>query len=298
MIVVFGSINLDLVTHVERIARPGETVLGESYSRVPGGKGANQALAACRAGAKVALVGAAGLDAFADVALSLLLGEGVDLTGVSHLDRPTGAAFISVDAEGQNAITVAAGANGQARGVQLDGMPMHAADTLLLQREVPDRESEQAAAIAKARGCRVILNLAPAGRLSADFLQLIDILMMNEHEAAFLAGDLGLGTDREVLAKHLAERHGVATVVTLGAEGAMGWSEGVEFRALAPRVAVVDTTAAGDTFVGAFAAALDAGLPFGTALDRGTAAGSVACSRPGAQPSIPTRAEIDAAVKA
>ncbi len=294
MIVVFGSINLDLVTHVERIAKPGETVLGQSYSRIPGGKGANQALAARRAGAKVALVGATGLDAFADTALSLLLAEGVDLTGVSHLDQPTGAAFIAVDAEGQNAITVAAGANGRAKGAQLDTVPMHDADILLLQREVLDEESERAAVIAKGRGCRVVLNLAPSGRIRDQFLERIDVLVLNEHEAAHLAHDLGLLTNHEVLAKLLAERFGTATVVTLGAEGAVGWFEGTEHRAASPKVEVVDTTAAGDTFVGAFAAALDAGLPFATALRRGTVAGSLACTRPGAQPSIPTAAEIDA----
>ena len=294
MIVVFGSINIDLVTHVEHIAAPGETVLGQSYSRIPGGKGANQALAARRAGAKVALVGATGLDGFADTALSLLLAEGVDLTGVAHLDQPTGAAFIAVDASGQNAITVAAGANGQARGAQLDSVPVHESDILLLQREVPDQESARAAAIAKGRGCRIVLNLAPAGRIADDFLESIDVLVLNEHEAAYLAREFGLGADHTSLAKHLAERYGTATVVTLGAEGAVGWFEGAEHRAASPKIEAVDTTAAGDTFVGAFAAALDAGLPFGTALRRGTVAGSLACTRHGAQPSIPTGAEIDA----
>ena len=163
MITVFGSINLDIVTRVPRIPAPGETVLGQSYSKVPGGKGANQALAARRAGAAVRLVGATGIDAFADTALSLLRADGVDLSAVSQSSLPTGAAFISIDAHGQNAITVAAGANNAARGAQIEALQLRAGDILLLQREVPDAESEIAARATKACKARVILNLAPSG---------------------------------------------------------------------------------------------------------------------------------------
>ena len=293
MIAVFGSINIDLVTSVERIAAPGETVLGRTYATIPGGKGANQALAARRAGAAVAMAGAVGLDGFATPALALLREAGVDLSGVATVEAPTGAAFITVDARGANAITVAAGANAEAKAAQLDGLL--SGGFLLLQREVPDAEGEAAARAARSRGLRTMLNLAPSGRLSDAFLGLVDVLVVNEHEAADLAGFLDLPDDQAGLAAYLRERFGIgATVVTLGAAGAVGWSEGVEHRAPCPAVEARDTTAAGDSFVGFFAAALDAGLPFADAMRRGTAAGSLACTVAGAQPSIPTRASVDA----
>lgn len=297
MIIVFGSINIDLVTRVDHIAAPGETVLGPSYDLVPGGKGANQALAARRAGSHVTLVGAVGRDDFAVSALALLRQDGVDLAGVESLDAPTGAAFISVDARGQNAITVASGANARARGARLEGTRLQAGDLLLLQREVPDAEAAIAAATARSRGGRVILNLAPSGRIPDAYLATVDILVANEHEAQDLARDFGVADGQAGLAAELRRRFGTATVVTLGPEGARGWSaDGVEHRVAAPRVSVVDTTAAGDSFVGAFAAGLDAGLSFEDALRRGTIAGSLACSRAGAQSSIPSLAEIDAVI--
>lgn len=298
MIVVFGSINLDIVTHVARIPAPGETVLGPSYARIPGGKGANQALAARRAGADVVLAGAAGVDDFADTALSLLRAEGVDVTGVAQSPLPTGAAFISIDSEGQNAITVAAGANGAAKGAQVEALSLNAHDILLLQREVPDAESEIAARSARARGARVLLNLAPSGAISDSYLGLVDILVVNEHEAADLAATLGLADDPAVLAGHLYERFATTTVVTLGREGAVYWENGTEHRVSAPSVQVVDTTAAGDTFTGALAAGLASGQDLATAVRRGVVAGSLACTRNGAQTSIPTAAAIDAALKA
>ena len=294
MIVVFGSINLDIVTHVARIPGPGETVIGPSYTRVPGGKGANQALAARRAGANVRLIGSTGFDEFADAALSLLRADGVDVTGVVRSSLPTGAAFISIDAAGQNAITVAGGANAAAKGDHVRDFT--AGSVLLLQREVPDSEGEIAARTAKAAGARVMLNLAPSGAIPESYLDALDILLVNEHEAADLATALGLPDDHAGLARHLEERHAISTVVTLGAAGAVAWARGEEHRAPANPVTVVDTTAAGDTFAGAFAAALAAGSGFAEALPRGVAAGSLACTRHGAQPSIPWAAEIEAAL--
>jgi ribokinase len=241
-------------------------------------------------------VGATGADAFADTALSLLRAEGVDLTTVGNAALPTGAAFISIDAKGQNAITVAAGANAAVRGAQVEALPLHATDTLLLQREVPDAEGEIAARSAKARGARVILNLAPSGVPKESYLHAIDILVMNEHEAADLGTGLGLGTGYPVLARNLHDRFNMVTVITLGPEGALVWAGATLHNAAALPVNVVDTTAAGDTFTGAFAAALDEGLGLSQALQRGVAAGSLACTKHGAQPSIPTRAEIDAAI--
>jgi ribokinase len=296
MIVVFGSINIDLVTRA-KIPAPGETTLGDDYVAIPGGKGANQALAARRAGAEVALVGACGADGFAAPALALLKQAGVDLSATREVAKPTGAAFIVVDPSGENAIVVAAGANGQARAAQLEGLAFGAGDMLLLQRETPEAEVEAAALFARRRGAKVMLNLAPAGVPSAALIGALDYLCMNEHEAATLGEAAGVATrDPEGIAAELARRHKLATIVTLGAAGAVGFSGGERFAAAAPKVAAIDTTAAGDAFVGAFAAALDRGLTFGEAMRRGVAAGSLACARRGAQTSLPSAAEIEALV--
>ncbi|MHB2166645.1 ribokinase [Alsobacter sp. R-9] len=296
MIVVFGSVNVDFVTRVPAIPRPGETVLGPGYAVIPGGKGANQALAARRAGAAVRLAGAVGDDPFADIALSLLVADGVDCTCVARVGAPTGAAFISVDAAGENAIVVAAGANAAASASSLDDHPWTERDTLLLQREVPEEQATQVAARARAAGARVILNAAPAGAIPADLMAALSVLIVNEHEVAVVGGALGLKGEPDGIAREIDARHGVATVVTLGAEGAVGWTGGVRRRVPAMPVTVVDTTAAGDTFCGAFAAALDAGFGFTLALARAAAAGSLACAAAGAQTSIPRKVAIDEAV--
>jgi ribokinase len=297
MIVVFGSLNVDLVTVVERLPGAGETVLGPGYALHPGGKGANQALAARRAGAEVALVGAVGRDGFAEIALSLLAADGVDLAGVERVEAPTGAAFIAVDAQGSNQIVVAAGANAQARAAALDGRPLGENDILLLQREVPEDECLLAAGIARRAGARVVLNLAPAGVPDPALLALTDILIANEHEALVLAQAQGWPENEpDAIARRLDAERGIACIVTLGGDGVVGWHGGVRRRMEAPRVTVVDTVAAGDSFTGAFAAALSAGFGFSGALQRGLAAGSLACTAEGAQPSIPRRSEIEALI--
>ena len=295
MIVVFGSINVDLVTRVAKIPAPGETVLGPSYDVIAGGKGANQALAARRAGAAVALVGAVGADGFAETALALLRADGVDLAGLAVVDAPTGAAFISVDARGENAIVVASGANARTKASQLAPLRLGSGDILLLQREVPDTEGEAAARLAKARGARVILNLAPAGAITEAYLRTLDVLIMNEHEAQAVSDTFQLGlSDPTAIAEAVDARFGIAAIVTLGAQGAAGSSGGALQRVGAPKVTVVDTTAAGDAFTGAFAAALDRGLAVSEAMQDGAAAGSLACTKRGAQPSLPRLAEIRA----
>jgi ribokinase len=295
MIVVFGSINLDLVTRVEKIPGPGETTLGGDYATSPGGKGANQALAARRAGAKVAMVGATGRDAFAAEALALLKADGVDLSATREVAAPTGAAFIAVDPHGENAIVVASGANRHAKAAQLEAVSIGAGDILVLQQETPPSEVEAAALHAKAKGARVVLNLAPAGPPSETLLMAADFLIVNEHEALTLAKALKARTRTpEEAVAHVERALGVASIVTLGAAGAVGYSKSGRFAAPAPRVAVVDTTGAGDAFVGAFAAALERGLSFEAAMERGLAAGSLACAKPGAQPSLPYEAEIEA----
>ncbi len=297
MIVVFGSLNVDLVTPVERLPGAGETVIGPSYALHPGGKGANQALAARRAGAEVALFGAVGRDAFAEVALSLLAADGIDLAGVARVDAPTGAAFIAVDAEGSNQIVVAAGANAHARADALAGLVLGEGDILLLQREVPEAECLAAARLMKAAGGRVILNLAPAGPPDPALLACLDVLIVNEHEALVLAQSLGWPEgEPDAIARRCDGERGIACIVTLGAEGVVGWHGGVRRRLAAPVVAVLDTVAAGDSFTGAFAAALSAGYGFSGALQRGLAAGSLACTVAGAQPSLPRREAIEALV--
>ena len=295
MIVVFGSINIDLVTRAAKIPAPGETVLGGDYVAIPGGKGANQALAARRAGAKVALVGAYGADEFADAALALLRRDGVDLGASRQVDKPTGAAFIVVDERGENAIVVASGANADARATQLDDVALAKGDWVLLQRETPIAEVEAAARAARRRGAKVMLNAAPAGPLSAELIGAIDYLCVNENEARVVGGELGVASDEpEAIIAEIERAHAVTTIVTLGPAGAVGFHEGRRFAAPAPDVQVIDTTGAGDTFVGAFAAALDRGMGFEDAMRRGLAAGSLACSKAGAQSSMPHAHEIEA----
>jgi ribokinase len=297
MIVVFGSLNVDLVTPVERLPGAGETVMGPGYALHPGGKGANQALAARRAGADVTLVGAVGCDGFAEIALGLLAEDGVDLSRVAHTEAPTGAAFIAVDAGGANQIVVAAGANAQAKADAVAGLRPGEGDLLLLQREVPEIECLFAAQAMRTGGGRVILNLAPAGEPAPELLALTDILIVNEHEALILAGSLGWSeTEPDAIAQRIDGERGIACIVTLGAAGAVGWHGGVRRRLEAPAVEAVDTVAAGDSFVGAFAAALQSGFGFSGALQRGLAAGSLACTVAGAQPSVPRREAIEALV--
>lgn len=298
MILVFGSINIDLVTRVARIPAPGETVLGPTYDVVPGGKGANQALAAARAGAEVALIGAVGRDGYADAALSLLRADGVDLSGVRAVEQPTGAAFIAVDADGRNAIVVASGANAALRADWIDDARWRAASTLLLQREAPAAATLDVARRAKALGVRVVMNAAPADDFDVTLLAHIDVLMVNEHEARMVAGALGWPERAPGdVARRLDADKGVTTIATLGPAGAVMWREGAVSEAAAPRVAVVDTTAAGDSFAGAFAAALDGGATHDAALRRAVAAGSLACMTRGAQPGIPFRADIEKLVR-
>ena len=296
MIVVFGSINIDLVTHA-KIPAPGETTLGGDYVAIPGGKGANQALAARRAGARVALVGACGADGFAAPALALLKEAGVDLSATRQVAKPTGAAFIVVDPAGENAIVVAAGANAEARAGQLEELAFGAGDLLLLQRETPDAEVEAAALLARRRGAKVMLNLAPAGVPSAALIGALDYLCMNEHEAATLGAATGVATrEPEAIAAALAQSLGLRRSSHWGRPERSASSAASARFAPAPKVSAVDTTAAGDAFVGAFAAALDRGLSFAAAMARGVAAGSLACARSGAQTSLPSAAEIEAAI--
>ncbi|MDJ0699288.1 MAG: ribokinase [Woeseiaceae bacterium] len=272
-IVVLGSVNLDLVATVERLPSPGETVTGATLHRYPGGKGANQALAARRLGADVSLIGQVGNDAEAEAALALLRKEGVDLSGVAvSSTSPTGVAMIAVAGNGENQIIVAPGAN---HAVEFDSLPD--ADALICQLEVP------AHSIAKAANCFdgfFCANLAPARPVETVVLQAADLIVVNETEAAWYGEQL------------TACRGFVAR--TFGGEGAeLSRGGRVLARSRPPDVDAVDTTAAGDTFVAALTLAFVEKMEPQQALDFATAAGAVAVTRAGAQPSLPTRAEIE-----
>jgi ribokinase len=297
MITVFGSINLDLIGVVERLPRPGETVPGAAFATAPGGKGANQALAARRAGATVRMVGAVGRDSFAEPALSLLRADELDLSLVKAVDRPTGVALILVDRVGENVIVVIAGANGTVDESEAEDLEFSEADVLLLQLEVPIGAIRVAAQRARKAGARVLLNFAPFRSEALDLVAEATHLVVNETECALIAEALGAeGEALEAQARWLAARFGVTVVVTLGKEGVFGIDGGSEFRLAALSVDPVDTVGAGDTFCGYLAASLAEGRPLEKALALASAAGSLACTKSGAQPSIPRRAEVEAAL--
>ena len=265
-IAVVGSINLDLVARAERLPRPGETLTDATFERIPGGKGANQALAAARLGAHVELNGAVGQDPFADEALALLREGGVDLAGVARVEEPTGVALILVGG-GENEIVVAPGANRSAQVGDLSG-----ADAVLCQLEIPVETVVEAAGAA-AFFC---LNAAPARALPDGLLAEVDLLIVNRYEFEAIGDHDGL------------------TALTLGAEGAVLLEHGEEIARVAPpQVDAVDGTAAGDAFTACLLVSLLEGRDRDEALRRACAAGALAASRPGAQPSLPTAREVD-----
>jgi ribokinase len=290
VVVVFGSLNVDLVARVPRLPEPGETLRAIDFAVSPGGKGANQALAARRAGARVRLFGHIGRDAMADPAVQLLQAAGVDLAGVQITDGATGIALIHVDADGQNAITVAAGVNAAARAAQVPDSALQHDTTLLMQLEVPLAEICALARRAATRGARVVLNAAPAARLPVELLDDVAVLIVNETEAEALARDLELSDARALCTRFVGTEH--TLVITRAAQGALYTSvEGVHERP-APRVTAVDTVGAGDAFTGALAAALDRGADVDRAVSEGLAAGALACTRHGAQAAMPRHDEI------
>lgn len=274
-ITVVGSINLDFVASAPKLPRAGETVTGATLARHPGGKGANMALAAQRLGADVCMVGRVGRDAMAEEALALLLADDVDTGGViADAEAPTGVALIAVDPDGENQIVVAAGANHQVTPEQL---PARIEGPLLLQLELPVETVE--AAVGRATDF-VCVNLAPAQPVSDQLLRRADLIVVNETEAAFY-GDL-------------LHHGGGRVVVTRGAKGATMYQRGVEMGwATPPKVRAVDATGAGDCFVGAICVALLEGMEPAEALTFACASGAIAATRPGAQPSFPTRDEVE-----
>lgn len=296
MIIVFGSINIDLIANAPRLPQPGETIGGTAFSMAAGGKGANQALAARRAGRSVALTGATGRDAFAAPALALLREAGVGLSGVRETGEPTGTAVITVSGDGENTIVVVPGANGALTEADAEAALEGASpgDVLMLQLEIPAEAVERALRLAREKSVVSLLNVAPLTADAARLAGLADIVIANETEFALLAG---VATYDEQALAALHAQTGQTIVVTLGAEGVAAASSGAIERAEGLSIRPVDTVGAGDTFCGYLAAGLDARLPLQQALRRAAAAGSLACLAHGAQPSIPLAEAVDAVLQ-
>lgn len=294
---VAGSINIDHVIRLPQFPRPGETLTGRDYRIVPGGKGANQAVAAARAGAATRLVACVGEDALAGSLVAGFAADGIDTTAIDTVAGVnTGVALIQVNDNGENTIALAAGANGELTPARLE---RHSAalncEQLLLQLEIPLDTNLAAARAAKAQGARVVLNPAPARSLPDELLALVDLITPNETEAEQLTGvavsdDAGAAAAAEAL-----HAKGIDTVIiTLGARGVWLSERGQGRRVPGFSVQAVDTTAAGDTFNGALVAALQQGRPLAQAVRFAQAAAAISVTRPGAQTSVPFRAEIEA----
>ncbi|MBO6540518.1 MAG: ribokinase [Rhizobiaceae bacterium] len=297
MIIVVGSINLDLIVNVERLPAPGETVLGSTFATAPGGKGANQALAARRAGASVRMVGAVGGDAFAEEALALLDEAEVDLSTVKKTDTTTGTAHILVAADGENVIAVVPAANALVLPNDLGDGLFSNGDHVLLQQEIPVETVSATLGAARAAGAVSVLNTAPFQATTAPLLPRADYVVANETEFDLYADALGIDAgDREIRMRAFVEKTGGVLIVTLGGDGVLAVTPDEAFKVPALQIAPVDTVGAGDTFCGYLAAGLDAGLSLADALRKAAAAGSLACLKPGAQPAIPMAADVDEAL--
>lgn len=282
-IVVVGSLNVDHTLRVPHIPAPGETLAASGMLTCFGGKGANQAVAAVRAGGAVSMIGCVGQDDFGARYMEALNSEGIDTTGVLRSGMPTGSAFIAVDDRGENSIIVNAGAN---HAITTEDVEKYAglirgADALLLQLECPLEVVQRAAEIARDAGVRVVLNPSPlsAVYLAARFA--VDVLIVNEGEAAQITPNRNL---REAMCRHLIITRGAESTLSITADGVMEIAP--------PKVTPVDTVGAGDTFAGAFAVASGEGR--GDAIRFANAAGALATLKAGAQPAIPMRAEIEA----
>lgn len=294
-VLVLGSLNMDLLVHIQRAPEAGETLTAHSFIANPGGKGANQAVACARQGARVSMVGCVGSDPFGSSLLSALVADGVDVHGVRAVSGSSGVALIMVDDMGQNRIAVVPGANASVCIEDADALidQLKSAEMLVMQLEIPVPAVLHAAKLAKQCGCKVLLNPAPVQRLPVELWPLVDILVVNESEAADLSGFsqvnksnagevatalLGLGTSQ--------------VIVTLGADGLVWTEDDLVHYMAAHTVIALDTTAAGDTFVGALCAALIEGKKMQAALAHATQAAAICVTRFGAQVSIPWRAEV------
>jgi ribokinase len=297
-VIVAGSVNMDLVVRARRHPRPGETVLGDAFQTFPGGKGANQAVAAARLGAPAALVAMLGSDAFGDSLATFLGSEAIDVTSLGRAEAATGIGCIVVDAKSQNTIVVVPGANALLGPERAQAVPVTAGDVLVCQLEIPPPTVLAFFEHGKRRGATTLLNPSPAQACPTELLQVSDILVLNETEAAYFSGvaaldpaDLAAVVDAATV---LRVRPDQWVVVTLGERGAVA-VHGDRHHAIPGRqVRAVDPTAAGDCFVGAMAARLAAGDEMVPALQYANVAASLCVQKPGAAPSLPHRAAVAA----
>jgi ribokinase len=296
-VLVIGSLNMDLVARCERLPERGETIMGGDFFTAPGGKGANQAVAAARLGVRVDMAGCVGRDGFGETLVAGLRGAGIRTEHVQVVDRPTGTALITIDATGGNTIVVISGANLACDAALADRALRHAEGPgiLLLQHEIPAEANLRAAERARQAGWFIILNPAPARPIPAALLRLVDLVTPNETEIAAIAGcAIGNRGEALVAARSLLEGGARAVIVTLGGDGALYCDASRAWHCPAVPVQAVDTTAAGDAYIGALAAALAEAQPLQDSLAFAAAAAALAVTRLGAQPSLASRAELDA----
>lgn len=296
-VVVFGSINVDLVTRVDRLPRAGETVSALSVAELPGGKGSNQAIASALFGVPTRMIGAVGIDAHATMMIAALSRAGADTSAIAQVPGPTGMAHVCVSRDGENQIVVVAGANAQV--VAGPSWPGQAGDICLAQLELPVAAVKTMLDQAKSQGARTILNAAPALCEAAPLLADVDVLIVNETELAFYCGNAPSAEPEAAAnaARAFLRRDDQWIVVTLGAAGIVAVSGERTLAVPAPKVAVVDTTGAGDTFCGVLAAGLSQGKAMESAIHFACAAAALSVQREGAAASMPGRAEIEAAME-
>ena len=294
-ILVIGSLNMDLVARCKRLPAKGQTVFGQDFFTAAGGKGANQAVAAARLGARVAMAGCVGADAFGGALTAGLRDAGIATDTIVAVARPTGTALITIDAEGANTIVVISGANAACDTALVDRALTSAGGPgiLLLQNEIPADTTAHAIRVAHASGWFVILNPAPAGPLATELLPLVDIIAPNETEAAAITG-LGVSGRADALAavRQLVARGARGVLITLGGDGALYCDASRCLHCPAVAVQAVDTTAAGDAYIGALGAVLAEGRGLPESLGFAAAAAALSVTRLGAQPSLASRAEL------